>query len=105
VVAATLLGASLLGAPTLYAQTAGVEQGKKLFTAEKCTLCHSVAGQGNKKGPLDGVGAKLSDAEFRKWLLEPETMPQERKPLMKAFKGTPAEVDALVAYMLSLKEK
>ena len=30
--------------------------GEKLFTEQKCTLCHSVAGKGNAKGPLDEVG-------------------------------------------------
>ena len=34
--------------------------GKKVFTEQKCAMCHSVGVKGNRKGPLDGVGSKLS---------------------------------------------
>jgi mono/diheme cytochrome c family protein len=88
---------------------AKVDKGKELFTAQKCTLCHSVAGKGNPKGKLDGVGAKLSAAEIKQWITDPVTMAAktkaERKPPMKP-KPLPADdVDALVAYLSTLKEK
>ena len=54
-----LLAASITG----YAQDAAqIEKGKTLFStaSPKCTMCHAVAGQGNAKNPLDGVGSKLS---------------------------------------------
>jgi mono/diheme cytochrome c family protein len=41
------------------AQDAKVAQGEKVYAAQKCALCHSVGDKGNKKGPLDGVAAKL----------------------------------------------
>lgn len=91
------------------AQDAKVEEGKKLFTAQKCTLCHSVAEAGNKKGPLDGVGAKLTADEIKAWLVTPKEMTAKtkatRKPAMKAYPNlTSGEVDALVAYLHALKQ-
>jgi mono/diheme cytochrome c family protein len=85
-----------------------VKKGEELFTAQKCSLCHSVAGKGNKKYPLDGVGAKLSAADLKEWLVNPDGMQAKKaeKPLMKmkSFKTLPAaDIDALVAYLGSLK--
>ena len=42
--------------------------GAKVFADQKCSLCHSVAGKGNAKGPLDDVGSKLSAADIRAWI-------------------------------------
>lgn len=91
------------------------DQGKKLYATYKCDKCHMIAGRGSKKGPLDGVGAKLSAADIKKWLTDPAEM---EKTLEKPPKGTdsmanalktkgiePAEVDALVAYMRTLTKK
>jgi mono/diheme cytochrome c family protein len=87
-----------------------VDKGMKLFTDQKCTLCHSIADKGNKKGPLDGAGSKLSPAEIKAWLVDPKGMTEKtkaaRKPAMKSFATLPAEdVDALVAYVATLKKK
>jgi mono/diheme cytochrome c family protein len=81
--------------------------GEKVFAAQKCSLCHSVAGKGNKNGPLDGVGAKLSTADLRAWIVNPVEMAKKRnttrKPPMKSFASLPAaDVDALVAYLQTL---
>lgn len=86
-----------------------VEKGAKIYTEQKCNLCHSIAGKGNAKGSLDGVGSKLKEAEIREWIVDPKGMTAktkaERKPFMKAYPGLAKEdVDALVAYMMSLKK-
>ena len=85
------------------------EAGAKIYAAQKCSICHSIAGVGNKKLPLDGVGAKLSEAEIREWLTDPVAAAAKHKstvkPPMKAYKLPPADVDALVAYMKSLNKK
>jgi len=91
------------------AQSAAVDRGQKVFAAQKCTICHSVAGQGNKKGLLDGVGSKLSADEIRQWLVNAPEMAAkskaERKPAMKAYASLAKEdLDALVAYLQSLKK-
>jgi len=55
-----------LFAGTAYAQDL-VARGRQDFVDSKCTVCHFVGGEGNKKGPvLDGIGAKLTSDEIRK---------------------------------------
>jgi mono/diheme cytochrome c family protein len=83
--------------------------GEKVFAAQKCTICHSVGAQGNKKGPLDAVGAKLTADDIRMWIVQAPEMAAKakaaRKPAMKAYTAlSPAEVDALVAYLQTLKK-
>jgi hypothetical protein len=73
-------------------------------------MCHSVAGKGNAKGPLDSVGAKLSEEEIRQWLISPRVMAEKtkatRKPLMPEYtKLSKEDLSALVAYMKSLNKK
>ncbi len=87
---------------------AKVEAGKKVYDAQKCSACHMVAGKGSKMSPLDGVGAKLSVADIRMWIVEPAKMEAKlaTKPKikMKAYKLGEADLDALVAYMASIKK-
>lgn len=86
-----------------------VSRGAKLYAAQKCAVCHSIDGKGNIKGPLDNVGAKLTPEEIRQWLIAPRTMAEKtkstRKPPMPEYtKLSKEELDALVAYMSSLKK-
>ena len=88
---------------------AQIEPGQKVFAAQKCSICHSIAGQGNKKGPLEGVGSKLSADEIRQWITNAPDMAAkakaERKPAMKAYTSLAKDdLDALVAYIQSLKK-
>jgi len=86
-----------------------VAKGQQLYAAQKCTMCHQVAGKGNKLSVLDGVGAKLTAEQIREWITSPDTAAAKakstKKPLMpKTYaKLPPADIDALVAYMQSLK--
>jgi mono/diheme cytochrome c family protein len=83
----------------------------KVYTDQKCAMCHSIAGKGNVKGPLDEVGAKYKAEELRQWMVDPAAMTAkhkaERKPAMPAKYAALAkdDLDALVAYMASLKKK
>jgi len=88
---------------------AAIKKGQEVYAAQKCSVCHAIAGKGGKSGSLDGVGAKLSAADIREWIVHPTEMTKktksEKKPPMPAKYGAlPApELDALVAYMQSLK--
>jgi len=109
ILAAAGLTAILVAPQVAFAQ-AQVEHGMKVFADSKCSLCHSVAGKGNAKGVLDDVGSKLSAAEIREWLTNPEGQRQktssDRKPVMKSFEKMPKDdLDALVAYLQTLKKK
>lgn len=84
-------------------------KGEKLFVDQKCSLCHSIAGKGNVKGPLDEVGSKDSSADIRAWISDANAMTAKtgatRKPAMKQFALEKDDVDALVAYLTTLKKK
>lgn len=72
---------------------------------QKCELCHTIAGKGGKKadvgGPLDGVGAKRDEAWLRKYIADPKSAMEGAK--MPKFNLAPADMDAVVKYMQSLK--
>ena len=102
------LSAVVWGATSVFAQSQPkIEQGAALFVAQKCTLCHSGAGKGNPKGSLDGAGAKLTADDIRQWILDPEGMRAKthatRMPAMKRAALSADQVDALVAFITSLK--
>ena len=86
-----------------------VKKGEAVYTAQKCSLCHAIAGKGGKANPLDGVGAKLSADDIRQWITHPTEAAAKakstKKPPMPAKYGSlpAADLDALVAYLASLK--
>jgi mono/diheme cytochrome c family protein len=98
-----------LAAPAFAQDPAAITRGEQVFAAQKCTVCHMVAGKGNKNGPLDGIGLKHTAEELRQWVTDAPTMAAkikaERKPPMKAFVNIPpADLDDLVAFLQSLKK-
>jgi len=105
------LGMILVAVPSALAQSkAQTDRGAKVYADSKCSVCHSIGDQGNKKGPLDAVGSKLKADEIRQWIVTPKEMTEktkaERKPLMKAYPNLPGQdLDALVAYLQTLKKK
>jgi len=90
------------------AQDAKVAKGQQIFAAQKCSLCHSIAGKGNAKGSLDGIASKISADEIRSWITDAKGMTAKtkatRKPEMKAYTLPKDDVDALVAYLSTLKK-
>ncbi len=109
---AILIFVVCLAAPhlALAQDKAQIERGMKVYTEQKCSICHSIAGKGNAKGELDDVGGKLKPDEIRAWLANPVEMAKkikaERKPPMRAYPNLAKEdVDGLVAYLGSLKKK
>ena len=93
--------ALLFGAGVASAQG---DAGAKVFAARKCSMCHSVAGVGNKKLPLDGVGAKLSVDQIREWLVNPQEAAKKANSKTKPNhpKLEKEDLDALVAYLKTL---
>ncbi|HEY2431053.1 MAG TPA: cytochrome c [Vicinamibacterales bacterium] len=107
IAAVLMIGA---GVPSVAAQDAAqVKKGQEVYTAQKCSMCHQVAGKGNKANPLDGVGAKLSADDIKEWIHDPVAATAKAKstkkpPMPAKYKNLPAaDVDALVAYLQSLK--
>ena len=97
-----------LAAPRM-AAAQDAKRGQEVYAAQKCSMCHSIAGAGNKANPLDGVGAKLSAAEIRQWIVAPTEMTAKTKstkkpPMPNRYGKLPAaDIDAMVAYLSSLK--
>lgn len=80
-----------------------MKRGAEVYRELKCQACHSIAGVGNKRYPLDGVGTKLTEEQIRKWIVAPREM--NPKVSKKANDKLPkADLDALVAYLKSLRK-
>ena len=94
-------------AATATAQDAKAK-GEKVYADQKCSLCHSIGGKGNAKGPLDAVGSKDSPDEIRQWIVDAKGMTAKtkaaRKPDMKSYRLPKDDVDVLVAYLSTLKK-
>jgi mono/diheme cytochrome c family protein len=99
-----------VGAGAARADEAQIKKGMEVYGAQKCQMCHAIAGKGNKANPLDGVGSKLSVADTKAWIVTPVEMTAKTKsakkpPMPAKYDKLPAaDIDALVAYMQSLKK-
>ena len=105
--AGVVVVAAVLACAGQFARAEGdakVDKGHEVFGAQHCAMCHSIEGKGNKNKPLDGVGSDLTPDQIRKWITAPKEMKADTK--MKAYPNLPPEdLDALVAYISSLKKK
>jgi len=83
-------------------------RGAQVYTDQKCSVCHSIAGKGNAKGALDDVGSKVSADDIRAWITDAKSMTAKtkapRKPEMRQYTLSKDDADALVAYLTSLKK-
>lgn len=101
--------ARVAAAPATPVQPTGEEAGRAVFAAQDCARCHAVAGQGNPRSPLDGVGGRLGRAQLRDWVLgaEPVRDDLSRRALeAKAAYAAlpPAELEALLDYLQTLRD-
>jgi mono/diheme cytochrome c family protein len=85
-----------------------VTRGAQVYADQKCALCHSIGDKGNKKGPLEGVGSKYPVDDLRSWIVDAKGMTVKtkapRKPEMKNYVLPKDDLDAIVAYMATLKK-
>lgn len=92
---------AMIGVVT-YSAESSVDNGKEVYADQKCMMCHSIAGIGNKGHPLDEIGSKMKADELKQFLMNPK----ETKPniIMKAYSNLPEkDIDDLVAYLTTLK--
>ena len=85
-----------------------ITRGRAVYAQQNCAACHSIAGDGNPRAPLDDVGARHDVAQLRAWitgtgaaaeLLAPATVRRKQRYL-----SIPAgDLDALIAYLSALK--
>lgn len=91
--------------------------GKDVFTDQKCAKCHKISSEGiaateekEKIIDLSGTGKDHDVAWFKGWLNKEIERDSAVKPGEKAkhkikFKGTPAELDTLAAWLKTLTKK
>jgi mono/diheme cytochrome c family protein len=91
------------------AREALIERGRTVYAEQGCAMCHSIAGVGNPRAPLDGVGVRRGAEEIRDWIIGAEplegALPDRTFRLKQRYRPLPSEdLDALVAYMQSLTD-
>jgi mono/diheme cytochrome c family protein len=109
-----LLSAALLTAGAIPGRTAakpakgakaaagGVANGKKLYAAQRCDMCHKIGSSGTTVGPdLTDEGKKRDRAWMFAFLKNPRS--KVPKGTMPPARGSDKEIGDLAAYMLSLK--
>lgn len=85
------------------------EDGRLVFAQQGCARCHAIAGRGNPRHPLDGVGLLLTREEMLLWITAPEEMremlPEQAFAAKQAYRDLPPpQLDALADYLMSLRE-
>lgn len=85
-----------------------VQAGREIYDRRGCALCHSIAGEGNPRYPLDGVGARRERAVLRGWILGLEapadSLPPSALRVKRGYQDLPAgEIEALLDFVSSLK--
>ena len=104
----TAITVALVAIPHV-ARAQDAKHGQAVYAAQKCSVCHAIAGKGGKASPLDGVGAKLSAADIKEWIVDPVASAKKanstkKPPMPKKYDKLPAaDIDGLVAYMQTLK--
>lgn len=83
-------------------------RGRAVFDESGCARCHSIAGAGSPRSPLDGVGSRLSAAEIRNFVLADAGVQGGLSPraieAKRRYAELPAgDLDALVGYLAALK--
>jgi len=86
-----------------------IETGRRVYEREKCAVCHQVAGRGNSRFPLDGVGSRLSANDLRRWFTHTVQMEaaKPRKPAIemssRKYNFRDTDLNALIEYLRTLK--
>jgi cytochrome c553 len=81
--------------------------GLGVFRASNCERCHSVAGVGSPRYPLDGVGSRRTQDELRAWTIGAETVQDSLSPSALRAKQryqqlSAEEMRVLLSFMASL---
>lgn len=99
--------AAPVAGPESSAAKAQIERGRTVYSDQKCATCHSVAGSGNPRNPLDGAGQRWDAAELRAWITGTGVATELLQPAIakrkQRFQQLPEpDLAALVAYVASL---
>jgi mono/diheme cytochrome c family protein len=94
--------ASILFCAAFMFQDDASDRGREVYAMQKCAICHSIAGIGGKKMPLDRVGARLKSEDIRKQVRTPKAIKADST--MKSYPNLPEkDLSDLTAFLMSLK--
>lgn len=84
------------------------EAGREVYRQQACARCHSIAGEGNPRNPLDGVGDVYSREEIREWITAGNSLrdelPEYLIELKQKYRNLNAdELESLTTYIQSLR--
>lgn len=82
--------------------------GRAVYQEQGCASCHAIAGEGNPRFPLDGIGDRLDAAAVRDWILATGAaatqLPRRTAIMKEGYRELGAdEIDALVVYLSGLR--
>ena len=81
-----------------------VAKGEGLAKKHNCAMCHAIAGKGGKiSKALDGIGERYDADGLRKILTDPQKVFPDAKIKMPKVAWATGDVDAVIAYLQSLK--
>ena len=84
-----------------------ITSGSRVYVAQGCAMCHSVAGVGNLRNPLDGVGSRRSAESIRQWIVGAEEIKDQLPASIFRVKQNygnieKKDLDTLVVYLQSI---
>jgi len=93
--------------PPRSVEAQAAQRGRLIYVESGCPTCHSVAGVGNPRNPLDGVSARLDEDRIRAWIVGAgalaDSLPPSAARRKRGYRALPGEdLEALVAYLLGL---
>lgn len=85
-----------------------IKAGRQVYNQQGCALCHSIAGKGNTRNPLDGVGRRRTAEEINEWVVGADRlkgiMPERAFKFKKTYRELHSDdLKALVVYLQSLR--
>ena len=103
----TIVKPAEAAAPGATAPGTGGTRGREVYREQGCASCHAIAGSGNPRNPLDGVGARRSRAELLEWITGTGAASDQLSPAVVRRKEryrelSPSDSSALIAYLAGL---
>jgi cytochrome c5 len=88
-------------------EAADSARGRQVFQAHGCERCHSVAGVGSPRYPLDGIGGRRERDELYAWTVADEAVldslsPSAARAKRRYVEMPQEEMEALLDYMSTL---
>jgi mono/diheme cytochrome c family protein len=87
--------------------SAEIVRGRVVYAEQGCASCHVIAGAGNPRNPLDGVGTRRTRAELLEWITGTGSAADQLSPAVVRRKEryrnvSQDDMNALMAYLANL---